>query len=61
MSEEVLNPLQPDEEKTYIKGTAIVTVFHNEENLYNVTRIRIKETNVSMDDKEAIVTGYFPV
>ncbi|WP_210609509.1 SF1B family DNA helicase RecD2 [Priestia flexa] len=60
MSEEVLNPLQPDEEKTYIKGTAIVTVFHNEENLYNVTRIRIKETNVSMDDKEAIVTGYFP-
>ncbi|MEE6130882.1 ATP-dependent RecD-like DNA helicase [Priestia aryabhattai] len=60
MSEEVLNPLQPEEEKTYIKGTAIVTVFHNEENLYNVTRIRIKETNVSMDDKEAIVTGYFP-
>ncbi|TYR82312.1 ATP-dependent RecD-like DNA helicase [Priestia megaterium] len=60
MSEETLNPLQSESEREYIQGTAIVTVFHNEENLYNVTRIRIKKTNLALEDKEAVVTGYFP-
>ncbi|WP_110111441.1 ATP-dependent RecD-like DNA helicase [Bacillus sp. CGMCC 1.16541] len=58
MDERTMNPLQDD--RNYIKGTAIVTVFHNEENLYNVTRIRVKETNIALDEKEAVVTGYFP-
>ena len=40
MNEELVDPSQP--ERHYISGTSIVTVFHNEENLYNVTRIRIK-------------------
>ncbi|KOO47010.1 SF1B family DNA helicase RecD2 [Priestia koreensis] len=47
-------------EERFIKGTAIVTIFHNEENLYNVARIRVKETNLTLEDKEAVVTGYFP-
>jgi exodeoxyribonuclease V alpha subunit len=50
---------QPSE-LSYIKGTLIVTVFHNEENLYNVSRIRIQETDVVTDEKEMAVTGYFP-
>ncbi|GAB1806977.1 SF1B family DNA helicase RecD2 [Priestia megaterium] len=58
MSEEQVNPSQP--ERHYISGTSIVTVFHNEENLYNVTRIRIKKTNLEIEDKETVVTGYFP-
>ncbi|WP_230933632.1 ATP-dependent RecD-like DNA helicase [Priestia sp. TSO9] len=58
MNEEQVNPSQP--EHHYISGTSIVTVFHNEENLYNVTRIRIKKTNLEIEDKETVVTGYFP-
>ncbi|MEH7359654.1 SF1B family DNA helicase RecD2 [Priestia megaterium] len=58
MNEELVNPSQP--ERHYISGTSIVTVFHNEENLYNVTRIRIKKTNLEIEDKETVVTGYFP-
>ncbi|MDY0939272.1 ATP-dependent RecD-like DNA helicase [Priestia megaterium] len=58
MNEELVNPSQP--ERHYISGTSIVTVFHNEENLYNVTRIRIKKTNLEIEDKETVITGYFP-
>ncbi|WDW08420.1 ATP-dependent RecD-like DNA helicase [Priestia aryabhattai] len=58
MNQELVNPSQP--ERHYISGTSIVTVFHNEENLYNVTRIRIKKTNLEIEDKETVVTGYFP-
>ncbi|MDI3094760.1 ATP-dependent RecD-like DNA helicase [Priestia megaterium] len=58
MNEEQVNPSQP--ERHYISGTSIVTVFRNEENLYNVTRIRIKKTNLEIEDKETVVTGYFP-
>ena len=48
------------EEETYIKGRHLVTIFHNEENLYTVVRIRVDETNDSYEDKEAVVTGNFP-
>ncbi|MFC4320891.1 SF1B family DNA helicase RecD2 [Litchfieldia salsa] len=43
-----------------MKGTHLVTVFHNESNLYSVVRIRLEETNENYDEKEAVVTGYFP-
>jgi exodeoxyribonuclease V alpha subunit len=52
--------LAGQEELSYIKGTLIVTVFHNDENLYNVSRIRIQETDVATEEKEMAVTGYFP-
>jgi len=48
-----------DEEK-FIKGRHLVTIFHNEQNLYSVIRIRVDETNENSADKEAIITGYFP-
>jgi exodeoxyribonuclease V alpha subunit len=48
------------EEEIYIKGRHLVTIFHNEENLYTVVRIRVDETNDSYEDKEAVVTGNFP-
>lgn len=50
----------PEDDKPYIKGTHLVTIFHNEQNLYSVVRIRVKDTNLSYDEKEAVVTGYFP-
>lgn len=49
-----------DEESKYIKGRHLVTIFHNEQNLYTVLRIRVEDTNVNYEDKEAVVTGYFP-
>lgn len=48
------------EEKPYLKGRHLVTIFHNEENMYSVVRIRLDETNLNYDEKEAVVTGYFP-
>lgn len=48
------------EQGKYVKGRPIVTIFHNEQNLYTVLRIRVDETNDQYDDKEAVITGYFP-
>jgi exodeoxyribonuclease V alpha subunit len=44
----------------FMKGKHLVTIFHNEQNLYTVLRIRLEETNETYDDKEAVITGYFP-
>lgn len=49
-----------NEESKYIKGRHIVTIFHNEQNLYTVMRIRVEDTNENYEDKEAVITGYFP-
>jgi exodeoxyribonuclease V alpha subunit len=48
------------EKEKFIKGRHLVTIFHNEQNLYTVLRIRVDETNEHYDDKEAVITGYFP-
>jgi exodeoxyribonuclease V alpha subunit len=49
-----------EEQKKFIKGRPIVTIFHNEQNLYTVVKVRVDETNHQYDDKEAVITGYFP-
>lgn len=49
-----------EEQEKFIKGRHLMTIFHNETNLYTVVRIRIEETNLSFDEKEAVITGYFP-
>ncbi|QJX63226.1 ATP-dependent RecD-like DNA helicase [Niallia circulans] len=49
-----------EKEKKYVKGRHLVTIFHNEQNLYSVIRIRVDETNHDYDDKEAVITGYLP-
>ncbi|KAF0819306.1 RecD-like DNA helicase YrrC [Bacillus sp. ZZV12-4809] len=48
------------EQGKFIKGRHLVTIFHNEQNLYTVLRIRVDETNDSYDEKEAVITGYLP-
>ena len=48
------------EQGKFMKGTPIVTIFHNETNLYTVLRIRVEETNEHYEDKEAVITGYLP-
>ncbi|MBM7584787.1 exodeoxyribonuclease V alpha subunit [Bacillus pakistanensis] len=49
-----------DDNEIYIKGRHIITIFHNESNMYSVIRIRVDETNDEYDDKEAVITGHFP-
>jgi exodeoxyribonuclease V alpha subunit len=49
-----------DENEIYIKGKHLVTIFHNESNLYSVIRIRVESTNAQYEDKEAVITGHFP-
>ncbi|RST73910.1 ATP-dependent RecD-like DNA helicase [Siminovitchia acidinfaciens] len=48
------------EDEKFIKGRYLVTIFHNEQNLYSVVRIKVDETNEEFKEKEAVVTGYFP-
>lgn len=48
------------EQGKYIKGKHLVTIFHSEQSLYTVLRIRVEETNEHYEDKEAVITGYFP-
>ena len=48
------------EQGKFMKGKHLVTIFHNEQNLYTVLRIRVEETNDQYEDKEAVITGYFP-
>ncbi len=44
----------------YIKGKPVVTIFHNSTNLFSIVKLKIDETNSTYEDKEIIVTGYFP-
>lgn len=48
------------DDQKYIKGKHLVTIFHNDQNLYTVLRIRVEETNENYEEKEAVITGYFP-
>lgn len=44
----------------FIEGRPIVTIFHNETNMYSIVRVKIHETNLQINEKEMIVVGYFP-
>ncbi|MFC4356057.1 ATP-dependent RecD-like DNA helicase [Chryseomicrobium palamuruense] len=49
-----------NEDKLFISGRPIVSIFHNEDNLYSILKVKIKSTNTTYTDKEGIVVGYFP-
>jgi exodeoxyribonuclease V alpha subunit len=49
-----------DERSPYIKGKLLQEIFHNPENLYSVSRIRIVETTESTSEKEMIIVGTYP-
>src|SRR5690606_24390985 len=48
------------ERTNYIKGSLVRYIFHNEENLYTVARIRVHETTENVSEKEVTITGYLP-
>ena len=47
--------------KLFIVGRPIVTIFHNESNMYSIVRIKIQETNIQTEEKEIIIVGYLPM
>lgn len=49
------------EKERYVKGLVKVVIFHNEQNLYSVLKVRVHETSENIEDKEITVTGYFPL
>ncbi|MBS7344468.1 MAG: ATP-dependent RecD-like DNA helicase [Caryophanon sp.] len=49
-----------EQNKLFIVGRPIVSIFHNSQNMYSIVRVRIQETNLSFEEKEIIVVGYFP-
>ncbi|MGG3888758.1 SF1B family DNA helicase RecD2 [Metabacillus fastidiosus] len=48
-------------DERFVKGLIKVVIFHNEQNLYTVLKVRIQETTEQIEDKEITVTGYFPL
>ncbi|MFA1641679.1 ATP-dependent RecD-like DNA helicase [Chryseomicrobium aureum] len=49
-----------NEDKLFVSGRPIVSIFHNEDNLYSILKVKIKSTNTTYTDKEGIIVGYFP-
>lgn len=50
-----------NEEKQYIKGTHVITIFHNDSNLYSVVKVLVHDSNIVETDEEITVTGNFPM
>ncbi|MRG86692.1 ATP-dependent RecD-like DNA helicase [Salinibacillus xinjiangensis] len=48
------------DEKGYIKGSLIRTIFHNEEEKFSIALIHILDTNEPIKEKELVVKGHFP-
>lgn len=49
-----------EEGQNYIKGELLHLIFHNEESLYTVAKIKITESSEDASDKEVAVVGMMP-
>ena len=47
-------------DEIYLTGKAVVTIFHNPDNLFTIVKLKVRETNSGYEDKEIIVKGNFP-
>lgn len=50
---------QSFEQKNYIKGEMIHTIFENKQEHFSIAKIKILETNQQFDETEVVVKGYF--
>ncbi|WP_425435167.1 SF1B family DNA helicase RecD2 [Oceanobacillus rekensis] len=50
---------QSNEEKGYIKGQLVNTIFHNEAEHFSIVKISVEETNEDFKEKEIVAKGYF--
>ncbi|AYC29710.1 ATP-dependent RecD-like DNA helicase [Paenisporosarcina cavernae] len=44
----------------FVVGKPVVTIFHNANNLYSIIKLKVQDTDLDYNEKELIVTGYFP-
>jgi exodeoxyribonuclease V alpha subunit len=47
------------DQKNFIKGEMIHTIFENKNEHFSIAKIKVIETNQSFDEKEIVVKGYF--
>ncbi|UOQ47343.1 ATP-dependent RecD-like DNA helicase [Gracilibacillus caseinilyticus] len=47
------------EEKNFIKGEMIHTIFENKQEHFSIAKIKVLETNQTFDENEVVVKGYF--
>ncbi|MFC3039150.1 ATP-dependent RecD-like DNA helicase [Virgibacillus xinjiangensis] len=50
---------QSVEEKGYIKGELLTTIFHNDQERFSIVKIRVQETNEDFKETEIVAKGYF--
>ncbi len=55
----VMENSQPAEQKNFIKGEMIHTIFENKQEHFSIAKIKILETNQQFDETEVVVKGYF--
>lgn len=49
-----------EEEKQYVTGRPIVSIFHNSQNLFSIIKVKVDSTDTGYDGKEIVVAGHFP-
>jgi exodeoxyribonuclease V alpha subunit len=49
-----------EERRRFIRGRLLYEIFHNPENMYTVSRIRVLEDHEDLGEKELIVVGHYP-
>ncbi|MBU9720671.1 MULTISPECIES: ATP-dependent RecD-like DNA helicase [Bacillaceae] len=52
--------VRPESEKDFIKGELAHLIFHNEDTLYTVAKIKLTESSTPIDDKETTIVGMIP-
>src|SRR5699024_620133 len=48
-----------EEERGFIKGEILFTIFENEAEHFSIAKIKVNDTNESFDEKEIVGKGYF--
>ncbi|MCD8511659.1 MAG: AAA family ATPase [Bacillus sp. (in: Bacteria)] len=48
------------EEKNFLKGELLHIIFHSEDSLYTVAKVKVQESSDPLDEKEATVVGTMP-
>ena len=51
--------LTTEEERGYIKGEILFTIYENEAEHFSIAKLKINKTNEDFDEKEIVGTGYF--
>lgn len=49
-----------NEQRPYIKGTLIHEIFHNPENAFTISKIKVTEATEQLDDAELTIVGVYP-